>query len=46
MVTAPRQLDWSGCPLIERDPQKMGGVSNIAGMRITPETVVDNYKTA
>jgi uncharacterized protein (DUF433 family) len=44
MATTSRQLDWSGCPLIQTDPQKMGGVPNIDGMRITPETVVDNYE--
>ena len=44
MDAVTHQLDWSGCPLIQRDPRKMGGAANIDGMRITPETVVDNYE--
>jgi uncharacterized protein (DUF433 family) len=44
MVTNSRELDWSGCSLIQRDPQKMGGVPNVDGMRITPEAVLANYE--
>jgi uncharacterized protein (DUF433 family) len=44
MATTTNQLDWSGCSLIECDPEKLGGVPNIAGMRITPETILDNYE--
>jgi uncharacterized protein (DUF433 family) len=44
MLSTARELDWSDCPLIQRDPEKMGGVPNIGGMRITPETIVDNYE--
>jgi uncharacterized protein (DUF433 family) len=44
MATTTNQLDWSGCFLIERDPEKLGGAPNIGGMRITPETILDNYE--
>ncbi len=27
------------------DPLKLGGSPNIEGMRITPETIVDNYES-
>jgi uncharacterized protein (DUF433 family) len=43
-VTVSEELDWSGCPLIRREPGRMGGVPNIEGMRITPETIVDHYE--
>jgi uncharacterized protein (DUF433 family) len=42
-LIAPREIDWSGCSLVQRDPLKLGGAPNIDGMRITPETIVDNY---
>lgn len=44
MQTTTDDIDWSGLPLIRREPGKMGGAPNIAGMRITPETIVDNYE--
>jgi uncharacterized protein (DUF433 family) len=42
-MTASHEIDWSGCSLVQRDPLKLGGAPNIDGMRITPETIVDNY---
>ncbi len=38
-------IDWSGCPLIRREPGKLGGAPNIDGMRITPEAILDNYES-
>lgn len=35
--------DWSGCSLIEVDPEKMGGQPTVAGIRITPEALVENF---
>ena len=37
--------DWSGCPLIQVDPEKMGGQPNVAGIRITPEALVENFNS-
>ena len=37
------ERDWSGCPIVQRDPQKMSGAPNVAGQRITPDAFVDNY---
>ena len=42
-MTASREIDWSGCSLVQRDPLKLGGAPNIDWMRITPEAIVDNY---
>jgi uncharacterized protein (DUF433 family) len=44
-MTTTQGIDWSGCPLVQRDPLKLGGAPNIDGMRITPETIVDNYES-
>ncbi len=44
MQQTEQEIDWSGLPLIRREPGKMGGVPNIAGMRITPETIVDHWE--
>ena len=42
MLTA---YDWSGCPLIQRDPEKMGGQPTVAALRLTPEALVDNFNS-
>ncbi len=44
-MTTSREIDWSGCSLVQRDPLKLGGSPNIDGMRIAPETLVDNYES-
>jgi len=33
----PHSIDWSGCPIIERDPKKLQGVPTIRS-RVRPET--------
>ncbi len=43
-MATTQEIDWSGCSLIQRHPEKMGGRPNIDGMRIAPETVVDHYE--
>jgi uncharacterized protein (DUF433 family) len=42
--SVPEKLDWSGCPIVQREPGKLGGAPNVAGMRITPEAILDNYE--
>jgi uncharacterized protein (DUF433 family) len=44
-MTATHEIDWSGCSLVQRDPLKLGGAPNIDGIRISPETIVDNYES-
>jgi len=36
-------IDWSGCPITERDPEKMGGVSTVRALRLSADSVVENY---
>ena len=36
---------WTGCPLIQRDPEKMGGQPTVAALRLTPEALVDNFNS-
>jgi uncharacterized protein (DUF433 family) len=40
MLTA---LDWSGCPIVERDPEKLHGARTVRGVRITPDAILDNF---
>ncbi len=36
-------IDWSGCPIVERDPEKMGGVPTVRAWRLSADSVVENY---
>ena len=36
-------IDWSGCPIVERDPEKMGGVPTVRAWRIAADAIVENY---
>jgi uncharacterized protein (DUF433 family) len=42
-VTMLTALDWSGCAIIERDPEKLHGAPTVRGVRITPDAIVDNF---
>ena len=35
--------DWSGCPIIQYDPHRLGGAPTVRGRRITPDSFVDNF---
>jgi uncharacterized protein (DUF433 family) len=37
-------MDWSGCDVVEQVPGKMGGRPVIAGTRIEPETILQDYE--
>jgi uncharacterized protein (DUF433 family) len=43
-MIATTEMDWSGCPIIQRDPEKLHGAPNVNGIRITPESIVDNFE--
>jgi uncharacterized protein (DUF433 family) len=43
-VLATKEIDWTGCPIIQRDPLKLQGALNVNGLRITPETIVGNFE--
>lgn len=37
-------MDWSDCPLVERDPYKLGGVPILKGTRLQADSIVENYE--
>jgi len=37
-------IDWSDCPIVERDPEKMGGVPTLRAWRLSADSVVENYE--
>jgi uncharacterized protein (DUF433 family) len=43
-VLLTKEIDWTGCPIIQRDPLKLHGAPNINGLRITPDTIVGNFE--
>ena len=36
-------IDRSGCPITERNPLKMGGISTVRGWRLSADSIVENY---
>ena len=36
-------IDWSGCPIVETDTEKMGGVPTVRAFRVSADTVIDNH---
>ena len=36
-------IDWTGCPITERNPQKMGGVSTVRAWRLSADSIVGNH---
>lgn len=36
-------IDWSDCPIVERDPEKMGGVPTVRAWRLSADSVVENH---
>ena len=36
-------IDWSDCPIVERDPEKMGGVPTVRAWRLAADSVVENH---
>ncbi len=39
-----KEIDWTGCSIIQRDPLKLHGAPNVNGLRITPDTIVSNFE--
>lgn len=35
--------DWTGCPLVEIDPQKVSGAPVLKGTRLPVQAVLDNH---
>jgi uncharacterized protein (DUF433 family) len=36
-------IDWSNCPIVERDPEKMGGVPTLRAWRLSADSIVENH---
>jgi len=43
-MTDKDEIDWTACPIVERDPEKLHGAPTIHGLRITPESIVANFE--
>jgi len=37
------EIDWSNCPIVERNPLKMGGVPTLRAWRLSADSIVENY---
>lgn len=37
-------MDWTGCPLVERDPEKLGGVPIVKDTRMQADGILENYE--
>jgi uncharacterized protein (DUF433 family) len=35
-------IDWTDCPIVERDPEKMGGVPTLRAWRLSADSIVEN----
>jgi uncharacterized protein (DUF433 family) len=38
-------IDWSGCSLVERNPQKLSGVPILKHTRVQADSIVENYES-
>jgi uncharacterized protein (DUF433 family) len=38
-------IDWSDCPLVERDSRKLSGVPILKHTRLQADSVVENYES-
>jgi uncharacterized protein (DUF433 family) len=39
----PSEIDWSDCPIVERNPKRLGGVPTVRTWRISADSVVENF---
>ena len=37
-------IDWSNCPIVQRDPEKLGGVPTVRAYRMSADQVVENWE--
>lgn len=37
-------IDWSHCPIVERDPEKLGGVPTLRDLRISADQIIENWE--
>lgn len=36
-------VNWSDCPIVQRDPEKMGGVPAVRAWRVSADSIVENH---
>jgi uncharacterized protein (DUF433 family) len=36
-------IDWFDCPIVESDPEKMGGVPTLRAWRLSADSIVENH---
>jgi uncharacterized protein (DUF433 family) len=36
-------IDWSGCPIVQRNPKRLGGVPTVRAWRVPADTVLENH---
>ena len=36
-------IDWSECPIVQCDPEKLGGVPTVRAYRVSADSVVQNH---
>ena len=37
-------IDWSNCSIVQRDPEKLGGVPTVRAFRMSADQVVENWE--
>ncbi len=37
-------MDWTGCPVVEIDPEKLGGTPILKGSRMPADAIVENFQ--
>jgi uncharacterized protein (DUF433 family) len=38
-----RQIDWSACEIVKRNPAKLGGTPTVRDYRVSADAVVENH---
>ena len=36
-------IDWSNCPIVERNPKKMGGAPTLRAWRLSADSIMENH---
>jgi uncharacterized protein (DUF433 family) len=44
-IIDPKLVDWSDCPLVERNPDKLSGVPIVKHTRVQADSIVENYES-
>jgi uncharacterized protein (DUF433 family) len=44
-IIDPKLVDWSDCPLVERNPLKLSGVPIVKNTRVHADSIVENFES-